>query len=293
MKKFWLVAAAAAGVLAAGVIVAPSSGAHPPRAAVPAISACSSGYVDAVIGGEHKCLHAGEFCSAGHEADYERYGFTCVNGRLQSGAPPSTTTAMATTPAPPAVTTTKTSTGPPSGGNTSTSRAPTTWIVRANSTSITVANWHIYGGSTLPTYASAIAHFGAPQSCTLQPLSPGQKPADNFARVRWLGAGIAATFITYGVIPAGGDACDQPAAVQLDAMALTARHWRTDRGLQVGDTVARLQQLYPRALPHNASFWIVTHKSVIGTSSIVPVFSSSIHDGRVSAFRFQIGAQGD
>src|SRR5919204_4253964 len=59
---------------------------------------CSSGYVDAVIGGEHKCLHGGEFCAARYEADYERYGFACVGGRLQSysGAP---TASTATAPA--------------------------------------------------------------------------------------------------------------------------------------------------------------------------------------------------
>jgi hypothetical protein len=44
---------------------------------------CSAGYVDAIIGGEHKCLHAGEFCSASSESDYERYGFTCADGHLQ------------------------------------------------------------------------------------------------------------------------------------------------------------------------------------------------------------------
>jgi hypothetical protein len=50
---------------------------------------CSPGFVDAVVGGEHKCLHAGEFCSARHEPDYERHGFTCVDGRLQHGGAPS------------------------------------------------------------------------------------------------------------------------------------------------------------------------------------------------------------
>src|SRR4051794_10975677 len=52
---------------------------------------CRSGYVDAVVGGVHKCLHAGEFCSPAREADYERYGFACVDGHLRaggSGTPP-------------------------------------------------------------------------------------------------------------------------------------------------------------------------------------------------------------
>jgi hypothetical protein len=61
----------------------------------PVRALCSAGYVDAVIGGAHKCLRAGEFCSPGHETDYARYGFACVDGHLKARAPtpnqPSTT----------------------------------------------------------------------------------------------------------------------------------------------------------------------------------------------------------
>lgn len=52
---------------------------------------CSAGYVDAIIGGDHKCLRAGEFCSHQYESDYEKYGFTCAaDGHLTyySGSPP-------------------------------------------------------------------------------------------------------------------------------------------------------------------------------------------------------------
>lgn len=53
--------------------------------AVPAAVAksCSAGYTTAVIGGATKCLHAGEFCSATYRSQYPRYGFHCVDGRLQ------------------------------------------------------------------------------------------------------------------------------------------------------------------------------------------------------------------
>ena len=62
--------------LAGGVTV--SAAVTPQHAATGAHGACSSGYVAAIVGGEPKCLHAGEFCSTAHEADYERYGFTCT-----------------------------------------------------------------------------------------------------------------------------------------------------------------------------------------------------------------------
>lgn len=72
------VAAAFALALAAGVAV--------PRGSAQA--SCSAGFVSAVVGGESKCLRAGEFCAAGKEADYQRYGFTCVAGHLRSGGTP-------------------------------------------------------------------------------------------------------------------------------------------------------------------------------------------------------------
>jgi len=53
-------------------------------AATPALAAasksCSSRYVHAVISGEHKCLHSGQFCSTSKESTYRRYGFTCKRG---------------------------------------------------------------------------------------------------------------------------------------------------------------------------------------------------------------------
>ena len=52
---------------------------------------CGAGYVDAVIGGAPKCLRAGEFCSPGHELDYERHGFACVGGHLRARGPTSGT----------------------------------------------------------------------------------------------------------------------------------------------------------------------------------------------------------
>jgi hypothetical protein len=112
-------------VIAAGVGLAFAPGFARAHGTEAARSVCSSGYVDAIIGGEHKCLHAGEYCSAAHEADYERYGFTCVNGRLQTRSAPTTTAATTTattppptttlSPPPPTATLAPTATPPPSG----------------------------------------------------------------------------------------------------------------------------------------------------------------------------------
>lgn len=37
----------------------------------------------AKIGGTTKCLQRGQFCSAATKAQYPRYGFRCVGGRLR------------------------------------------------------------------------------------------------------------------------------------------------------------------------------------------------------------------
>jgi hypothetical protein len=90
---------AAVFVLVAGIAAGSAVASSPATATLPARAGhelCSSGYVDATINGEKKCLRAGEFCSAPAELQYEHYGFTCVNGHLQSyhgqATPPTTTT---------------------------------------------------------------------------------------------------------------------------------------------------------------------------------------------------------
>lgn len=72
--------------------------ARPAGVAAPRRALCSAAFVDAIVGGEHKCLHAGEFCSARYERDYERYGFGCVAGRLERKGSPTSTPASGATP---------------------------------------------------------------------------------------------------------------------------------------------------------------------------------------------------
>ncbi len=38
---------------------------------------CSSGWKHAIIGGEHKCLRAGQFCTRRFDVQYHRYGYQC------------------------------------------------------------------------------------------------------------------------------------------------------------------------------------------------------------------------
>ena len=90
---------------------------------------CSAGYVSAIINGQAKCLRAGEFCSASYESDYERYGFSCVDGHLKDGAPTTTsapTTSAQTTTTTPTVPTPTVPTTTETAITTETTDSPTT-----------------------------------------------------------------------------------------------------------------------------------------------------------------------
>src|SRR5262249_35369515 len=39
---------------------------------------CGSGYTHAIIGGQEKCLRAGEFCTHKYDYQYRRYGYRCI-----------------------------------------------------------------------------------------------------------------------------------------------------------------------------------------------------------------------
>ena len=78
-KRFGLVAAVAAGVLALGGTAAAPGAAAPAKAC----STTDGGYVTAHLPWGVKCLHAGEFCKVGNRA-YLRYGFVCpATGHLR------------------------------------------------------------------------------------------------------------------------------------------------------------------------------------------------------------------
>jgi hypothetical protein len=48
------------------------------QAPVAALKSCSSDWRHAVIGGEEKCLRAGQFCARRYDSQYRRYGYRCT-----------------------------------------------------------------------------------------------------------------------------------------------------------------------------------------------------------------------
>ena len=67
-------------VLCVAFVAAAGAGAVAPTTTASAALAktCRAGYVHAVIQGEEKCLHAGEFCRHALDRVYRRYGFRCI-----------------------------------------------------------------------------------------------------------------------------------------------------------------------------------------------------------------------
>jgi len=75
----------ALGLLAALALMAaaPAGISTADSPSITAAKSCSSGYKHAVIGGKHKCLRKGQFCSKSKDKQYHKYGFHCHNGRLK------------------------------------------------------------------------------------------------------------------------------------------------------------------------------------------------------------------
>jgi hypothetical protein len=85
LRRRLAVLASALAITGAVAATPAGSATAPPHGNYPAVAAkaCSAGYTHAVIGGEHKCLRRGQYCSIRYKRQYPRYGFRCVAGRLR------------------------------------------------------------------------------------------------------------------------------------------------------------------------------------------------------------------
>lgn len=113
--------------------------------------------------------------------------------------------------------------------------------------------------------AGAVEVFGPPES---------SRRAGRVCLIRWSSIGVA-------VLGHGATPCE---ASRSNArwVRLTRPLWRTSRGLAVGDSVKRLNRLYPRTRTRGVQRWLVWGRNP-GTRTAVPRLRAEIRNGRVRA----------
>jgi hypothetical protein len=115
---------------------------------------------------------------------------------------------------------------------------------------------NIAGVPVLSRLARATAVLGAPN--TMRRVSKYD------CRTVWRPIGLTLGYLDLS----GGDPCRLGGMVTATA---TSTAWRTDRGLRIGDRVAHLRLLYPRAkrvaLPPYGGWWLITRHTCATTGS--------------------------
>jgi hypothetical protein len=124
---------------------------------------------------------------------------------------------------------------------------------------------------------------------------------NNTATVTWPARGIKGEFTTLGAFadpsghpvttPASG--CQYRDQIQVDRLTATAQHWHTRKGLKIGDSLARLRQLYPDATEHDDGWWLHTVRLPWGSSEESGDLLATVSNGRVTALTVVLTAEGD
>lgn len=130
---------------------------------------------------------------------------------------------------------------------------------------------------TSPNLAGATRAFGRPTSCRENGRTP--------AVARWARLGLTAYFQS---LPRNSKRCADPVAW----VVMTGRRFVTEAGLRVGDSRARLRQLYPAATLNNGFWWLTTAFDGLSGSDFPSVYAS-VRQGRVIALAAGIWAGGD
>jgi hypothetical protein len=136
------------------------------------------------------------------------------------------------------------------------------------------------------TLAGAIDAFGRPGSR----VRHGEA-----CTVRWPRLGLRIGFYNLG----GQNPCRGATGHFSNARA-AGPHWRTNKGLEIGDTQRRLRDLYPNAVLHSGEesvfppgWWLVTRRSQVGTGGTYPGLLATVRDRRVAQFQVRFPAGGD
>lgn len=127
-----------------------------------------------------------------------------------------------------------------------------------------------------PTVGAAVSAFGRPSA--RRPRYQGEG-----CEVFWRRIGLKLYFANYG---GGGHraACEARKGVAKSAVIRgpRGRRWQTSRGLRLGNSLERLESLYPNAVEYEGAYWLAVGYTPIGEGGSYPVLAASIRGGEVS-----------
>jgi hypothetical protein len=163
-------------------------------------------------------------------------------------------------------------------------------VIRVGVESQTIGSWRT---GTTPTFAEAVQEFGPATKCTRLERLPG------FAAAEWRQLGLRMVFGSYG--PGAARPCRARRAVFLDNARAYGKSWQTGLGLRVGDSVAKLRRLYPRATLRTyrrgvapvRGWWLVVRTSRLPDFHHLPALLATARDARVTALVVNVHAEGD
>ena len=157
-------------------------------------------------------------------------------------------------------------------------------MIRTGANGVTaLGSWHV---STHSTFPAAVRALGAANE--VHAHNSGNSCTGTGT---WSGLGLRIVFTSFG-----GDPYCQGARAQTGKISGAAgrRHWRTTRGLRVGDSLGKLKRLYPRAKKGHGEWAIVySLHSVFAEGSRLDIVTAQIKRNRVFAFKLWIGGAGD
>jgi hypothetical protein len=140
-----------------------------------------------------------------------------------------------------------------------------------------LGGWHVQAH---PEFPKAVFALGEP-SHIQNPDIPG-------CLVTWRRLGLKIQFESFGIASDCNDGRAQAAVVKGHRGRVS---WRTQRGLRVGDSFAKLTRLYPNARRRPGARVIVYQKDpAIGDGSIV---TAVLRGGRVASLRLWLGGAGE
>lgn len=150
--------------------------------------------------------------------------------------------------------------------------APRIYAITATATTIRIGPFVAWKPPTRGSYAQAASAFGRATSCR---VLPGRK-----SRATWSSIGLTIQFI------GAAGTCATSSAAQLQILTATGPHWRTSKGLAIGDPLAKLEQLYPAAVAHGRT-WSLERRD---RSQSHAMLTAAVRAGRVAGLSLAVRA---